>query len=253
MKALKILWCAAVAACALLLVVSLKLDAASADIGTQLGQALSSRGVALSTLQTEGTNDLEVVIRCEPGQDREAVWIRALLEEELNRLKYEEKTKAEWVRILIQSQEGKTLLATTQPVEATPPPDSSAVSETDVDQLLAFAREEAQLKSVGVSSMQVALSGRDLVASVAFAVGNGEARNEQLEFVVRQLLPKIREQAEHELRMPIVFYRLSVLATDGQPLLEYVVNAPRSSVRAWMAEGVEPVWAYGAYGGDGTE
>lgn len=254
MKAIKIViaGCAVAATCALSMLF-VQMETAKADLRTELGQTFESCGLGSSSVQISGTHDLEVTIRCGFGQEGEAVWIRALLEEELNRLKYDGKTDAESVKIVIQNQEGHTLLTTTQPIEATSPAAAADVSPADVEQLLYHTRHEAQRESVGVSSLEVASNGADLVASIAFTVGNGEQRERQLEFVVRQLLPKVRQQAEQELLMPIVFYRLSMLSEEGNPLVNYVVNASKGSVRAWMAEGVDPVWAYGVAAADGSE
>ncbi len=94
-------------------------------------------------------------------------------------------------------------------------------------------------------SFEMVSLGPDNVVAMAMVVDPVEKRDAELSSIVWELLPAVREHVEKEQQIPVSLYRLSIQSADGQPLVEYVVDTAERSVRAWMAEGVKPVWARG--------
>ena len=205
---------------------------------------LISRGVSLEAVEVSGTDsNVIVTIESAPSGGPDSVWIRALVEQEMNRLRSAGATDADWVTVNIVDQDGRVLLDTQQPVEACAPPAPGTVDSAKSATVAAYLADQAQVGSVVVKDFEMALNGQDVVATVLLVVDSGAKRDAELRFVVRDLLPLLRSKAEKELQIPVVLYRISMRSSDGAALVEYVVDTSRNSVRAWMADGIRPVWS----------
>ncbi len=160
-------------------------------------------------------------------------------------MKFAGDTKAEWVRVTITDADGTVLFGTRQPVEASDLSEAARVEPAASDSAAAFAKNEAQARGLDVKSFEMVSLGPDNVVAMAMVVDPVEKRDAELSSIVWELLPAVREHVEKEQQIPVSLYRLSIQSADGQPLVEYVVDTAERSVRAWMAEGVKPVWARG--------
>ena len=219
---------------------------AVANLEGQLQTALISRSVSLEAIEVSGTNtDVKVTIRSGVGGGPDSVWIRALVEQEMNRLKFAGATEADWVTVVIVDQDGQILFGTQQSVEGSATPKAATIEPAKSAALASRLTDLAQVGGIDVKSFAVTLNSQDTVATVVLVVDSGEKRDAELLYVVQELLPRLREAAEKEQQIPVTLYRISMQTADGQPLVEYVVDASRGSVRAWMADDVRPVWSYG--------
>jgi len=214
---------------------------ASAQLGGPLEAALKSRGISVENLVVTGTDEgVEVSITTSAGGEPTALRTRTVIEKELAYLKSDGQTAAEWVTVVIRDETGAVLFGTRQPVEAAVRPTPAAVEPEKSDAVARFVASRAQERSVGMKDFLIVSEGSDMIVEVVLAVEAGDERDSQIEWIIPSLLGEIRDEVENVNGIKPAFYRLSIQDADTyEPLVEWVVDAQKVSVRGWTAESVD--------------
>lgn len=219
---------------------------ARADLGGLLQSALEARSVGFDSIEVSGTDtDIEVVINSGTSGPADALWARVIVEKELSYLKSEGQTSAEWVTVEIVGKDGAVIFGTRQPVQAVSRPSEESVSPADVESISRYVREQAEVNNVVLTDFSITSEGNDTVVSVSLGIPGGSGRDDQLRWLVGELVPRMRSHVEETAGVGVDLYRLHIRDQWSDKLLvEYVVDADRNSVHAWMAEGVTAVWSH---------
>lgn len=216
---------------------------ARAQLVNRLEAALLANGVNPEQVSV-GVDGAEgqVVITTSAAADVSGVWARAIVEKEMARAKGAGETAIDWLTVEIVDISGRRLFMTRQPVEARPPSAAPPVDAAQAARVASYVAKSTSDAGVRLDGVEHLSDGRQVTLLVSLAV-NEDKQEAQLRYVVHDLLPGLRVQAEGSGSTHPALYRLTITGRDsGRLLVDYVVDADRDSARVWSAEGVPKVW-----------
>jgi hypothetical protein len=216
------------------------------DPGGRLETALEARGISEGDVVVTGPDsDPLVSISAASSREPSPVWARVAVEKELAYLKAEGSLSVDWATIEVVEADGNVLFGTRQPVEASPRPDPEVADSDALDSIVEYVKAQTEPKGIDARDVAILSANSDTVLEVTLDLESGPGRDPQIEWSVNALLGQLRDKVENLEGIEVELVRiLMVDASTGGILVDYIVDTVRDSVRAWMAEGVEPVWSH---------
>jgi hypothetical protein len=235
-----------------LLTAAVVLSAAFFALNSVRATSVDEPSAVLAELQAAGVDATNVNFRLAEQRVEVIVkegsgdaWAITVVPRLMGYLKQSASVSANLLDITIVDGSGETTYQSSDdPIEASRPPAATSVAPDSLREFVPQLQTLAEQGGVAMADLAPSNSPFGLIVELRATITEtaGVEQDNQVRYVVFQVLPKLRDLSEKVAGLNPALYRIAMVTPTGETLVDYVVDPVSRTVNAW-APTVGPVWA----------